>query len=116
MTTFGYLGLFLLAVAVASSMSEILRVVREQLHLRRLARGHLVEKPKPTAGDPLAQAKTVDDLLSIGVQGIVERHVRNTLRGRTSTTFNGLADQDLAMELISRGWVAYRPSDRGDPK
>lgn len=116
MTTFGYLGLFLLAVAVASSMSEILRVVREQLHLRRLARGHLVEKPKPTAGDPLAQAQTVDDLLSVSVQGLIERQLRNTLRGRTSTTFSGLADQDLAMELISRGWVAYKPSDRGDPK
>lgn len=64
---------------------------------------------QPSAQDPLGIAPGPIDHLQIALRDMVSEEVRQILRGRTGHGFDGMADAQLAMELIARGWVCYKP-------
>lgn len=68
-------------------------------------------RTKPTANDPMGQKPAPVDYLNEAVRMMLQQEIEQTLRGRTGDVFNGLMDQHIAMELIARGWVAYKPSE-----
>lgn len=49
-----------------------------------------------------------------GLRELIQGEVRFVLRGRTTAFFDDTPDAVLAMELIARGWVAYKPAERLD--
>lgn len=67
-------------------------------------------RTKPTANDPMGQKAAPVDYLNEAVRMMLQQEIEQMLRGRTGDVFSGLPDQIIAMELIARGWVAYKPS------
>lgn len=65
---------------------------------------------KPTTDDPLGQRPDATETFQSALQNMVRHEVRAILRGKTGDKFDGIPDALLAMELIARGWVAYKPS------
>lgn len=65
---------------------------------------------KPSPGDPLGLNPDATETFQSALQNMVRHEVQVVMRGRTGEKFDGMPDQLLAMELISRGWVAYKPA------
>lgn len=66
---------------------------------------------QPTASDPLGQIPDATETFQSALQNMVRHEVTAILRGKTGDKFDGIPDQVIAMELIARGWVAYKPSE-----
>lgn len=66
---------------------------------------------QPTASDPLGQRPAPVDTFQFALQNMVRHAVEDVMRGKTGERFDGTPDQVLAMELIARGWVAYKPRE-----
>ncbi len=64
----------------------------------------------PTKDDPLGQKPDANDLFVAGVRDIIASEIRRQWQGRASATMEGIPNEVLAMELIARGWIAYKPS------
>lgn len=78
----------------------------KQLPVERIS----TPKDQPTASDPLA-TMGVGQMFTESMRQMVQQAVRYELRGVTSDKFDGVPEAFIAMELIARGWVAYKPSE-----
>lgn len=66
---------------------------------------------RPTAEDPLGQLpdpNSFDDMMA----QLIDKRIDERWRGKTRPTFDGIPTYELAMELIARGWVVYKPETR----
>lgn len=70
-------------------------------------------KDSASAADPLSKDGPASQFES-GLREMIHQEVSFVLRGRIGTQFDGFADQLIAMELIARGWIAYKPAERLD--
>lgn len=66
----------------------------------------------PSATDPLGlnDPPTPAQAFNEGLRLMINSEIRSILRGRVTHELDNMPDAILAMELIARGWVAYKPS------
>lgn len=66
----------------------------------------------PSATDPLGlnDPPTPQQSFDEALRKVINSEIRSILRGRVSSTCDDIPDAVLAMELIARGWVVYKPS------
>lgn len=64
----------------------------------------------PSPGDPLGQ-RDPEDNFSRGLEKMIDDRIKFVTRPRTINRFHDVTEAELALELIARGWVVYRPRE-----
>lgn len=90
-------------------------IIRDPL-TTQIAKALGAPSASPSLTDPLGlnpPARGTDASFAQGLAQLVDERIDARLRGRASDRFHGVADMELAHELIARGWAVYKPRPQG---
>lgn len=68
---------------------------------------------EPTRDDPLGQRPDPTSMSEM-LEAVVDARIERRIRGRSRDRFQGVADADLVLELLARGWAVYLPTGNKD--